>query len=158
MSENSEKIQRCIISGLVYDEKLHLVTCDAELAGKLQKGTEKTGIEWAISIVRTKLSIKAVPLRELLVKLFVGWFWVRVIQDTLRKGTKAEALAAMSKGYDWSESMSREARIASPAELGSRAIAAMTSAEQINEMIRLATAKLAELGATEQTAEQDKGE
>jgi len=144
MSEDTmkkEKVQRCVISNLNYDPTTQLISLEADLVGKLQKGTASTGVEWQIEVARTKLTMVKVPLRELIVKVLVGWFWVRIIQDQLRKGSKSEAQAAMAKGYDWSQSLAKEATKAAPSVVAERALGQMTP-EQIAEFITKAQAMI----------------
>jgi hypothetical protein len=77
----------------------------------------------------------------------VGWFWVRKVQDVLRKGTIADARKALNGGYDWNESTSKRAESAAPAVVGARVIAKMDNADDLKRLIEAAEAKMKELAS-----------
>ena len=136
------------ISGLVYDPKMQTVSFNAKMTGNIQQGTSKSGIKWQIKDATTEVKAVKVPLRDFLVKVLVGWFWVRKVQDILRKGTVQEARSALNGGYDWSTATARKAgEKAAPAVVGERAIGLIDSKEDLQRMIQLAQAKMLELEA-----------
>lgn len=140
--------KHCEISGLVYDAKTQVVSFEAKLTGNIQQGTSKSGINWQIKDASTTVKAVKVPLRDFLVKVLVGWFWVRKVQDILRKGTVQEARTALNAGFDWSIATARSTGSkAAPAVVGERAIGLMNSQEELQKMIDLAQAKIKELEA-----------
>lgn len=136
------------ISGLIYDAKTQTVSFEAKMTGNIQQGTSKAGINWQIKDATTTVKAVKVPLRDFLVKVLVGWFWVRKVQDILRKGTVQEARAQLNAGYDWSEATARSTGTkAAPAVVGERAIGLITDKNDLQKMIQLAQTKIAELEA-----------
>lgn len=143
-SDEKTAAKSCQISGLTYDPKLQVVSFEAKMTGNIQQGTSKSGIKWQIKDASTTVKAVKVPLRDFLVKVLVGWFWVRKVQDILRKGTVQEARSALNGGYDWSTATARKAgEKAAPEVVAERALGLMTP-EQLQEFILKAQAKLAE--------------
>src|SRR5512137_2234194 len=121
--EKKDKIARCEINTLTIDLATKTLSFTATLTGKIKSGTS-----WSIERARTVVKGKGVPISEFLSRVLIGWFWVRKVQDVLRKGSAREAQTALDKGYDWTEetSTTRGASKASPEEQVMKGLAAMT--------------------------------
>lgn len=135
--KKAEKKVRCEITELVYLPSTQQVSCKVKMTGKI-----KSEDKWAIENAETQLTLAKVQLRDLLGRLFIGWFWVRKIQDVLRKGTIAEARARLNKGYDWTEETTtrKEAEKAPAPVVAERALDKMTP-EEIRAFLTAANAK-----------------
>ena len=139
-----EKKVRCIVEGVRYDSMTQTIDFTATLSGKI-----KSEDKWSIEDASTKVLGVKVPVRDMIVRVMIGWFWVRKVQDILRKGTISDARSALNVGYDWNEATSRKATDAAPAIVGARVIAKMDSADDLKRLIAAAEAKIAELAAKE---------
>lgn len=144
VEEKENKIARCVIEGLKYDVTTQTVDFTATLSGKI-----KSEDKWSIDNASTKVLGVKVPVRDMIVRVLVGWFWVRKVQDVLRKGTIADARAALNAGYDWNDATTRKAGEAAPAIIGARVIAKMDSPDDLKRLIEAAEAKMKELAKAE---------
>jgi hypothetical protein len=149
MSEDLKKKVRCEITNVRLDTQTQTLSCDAKLHGKIKKGTPTGGVVWLIEDAQTSVKLLNVPVRELLVKVLVGWFWVRKIQDVLRLGSQAEAKKRLSEGYDWTLTTTQTATKAAPEVVGERVVAAMTEVKKLQKLIEQAEARMKELAEYE---------
>lgn len=149
MSQEAEnkkdKVARCVISGL----KVNVLTMTASFTATLT-GKIKSEDKWSIENATTKVTGVEVSIADMITRMMVGWFWVRKIQDILRKGTIADARTALNQGYDWTESTTKKAADASPAIVGARVVAKMNTQEELDTLLAALMAKKAELEAAEE--------
>jgi hypothetical protein len=141
MSEDKkDKIARCVITRLEMDPITKTISLEARLAG-----TIKSGDSWEIKPAETTVKCVRVPVEDFVARVMSGWFWVRKIQDVLRKGSKADAVIALRTGYDWTQTVTTKAREQASAPIvATRAMNQMTR-EEFQEFMKQARAYEAEL-------------
>ena len=132
-NKKESKIARVEFIEFSIDPQTQTVSFKAKLRGKV-----KSADVWAINDAETIVSGVKVPAREFAQRVLQGWFWVRKIQDELRKGHKKDAEEALKVGYDWTASTAtKERTAAAPAVVAERAMSQM-NLEQIEELLKKA--------------------
>jgi hypothetical protein len=143
--DKAEKIARITIKSLTLDPIKKTCNFDASMTGKIRDGDL-----WTINPATTSIKGTEVPVEDLLSRVLQGWFWVRKVQDTLRKGTKVEAEAQLAKGYDWADTTSRRAPVALTPEGHATKIADnVKSLAELNAAIAILMKKAQELEGIE---------
>lgn len=95
------------ISKVFVDPNTMTLSANVKITGEIRSEDK-----WTIADASTVVRLVKVPLNDLITRVVRDWFWVRKIQDTLRKGTLGEARAALNAGWDWNEALARRTRIA----------------------------------------------
>lgn len=147
VENKKDKVARCVISGLKVDVMTMTVDFKAKLSGKI-----KSEDKWSIETAETTVTGVKVSIADMLTRVMVGWFWVRKVQDVLRKGSIADARTALNQGYDWTESTTKKAADASPAIVGARVVAKMNTKEELDTLLQALLAKKKELEKAEAVA------
>lgn len=141
MSEITKEIRKgCDIQTLSYEGSDKSITFKATLRGSLEVKDV-----WSVGPYVTQVLGHKVSLESFVKTCLERYFMVRMINAPLKKGTKVDAVEALKKGFDWSQSHVKEAKQLSPAQLGEKAISMITGPEQLQELIRMAQLKLAQL-------------
>jgi hypothetical protein len=143
MSE--EKIARCVIEELKLDPIKNTLSLKAKLTG-----TIKSGHSWEIKPASTTVKCVEIPAEEFVGRVMSGWFWVRKVQDVLRKGSKKDAEQALTSGYDWADSVTRKpAAPATTEELAAKIIQKQPTLSELNSAIAKLLAEAARLEGME---------
>jgi hypothetical protein len=144
--EKSEKLARCVITKLEMDTITKTISLEAKLAG-----TIKSGDLWEIKPAETTVKCVKVPVEDFVARVMSGWFWVRKVQDTLRKGMMKDAEVALKMGYDWNDTVIRKQAVPLGPEGHANKIAnSVTSLSELNAAIAILMAKAKELEGIEE--------
>ncbi len=103
MSEAKDTKKKTVeVSKVFVDPATMTLSANVKITGEI-----KSEDKWSIADASTVVRLVKVPLNDLIVRVVRDWFWVRKIQDVLRKGNISDARTALNAGYDWNETLAR---------------------------------------------------
>lgn len=143
MSEEKKAKAGCTIAKLEYDSNTKTVTWEAILKSSLKCE------DWEVGEYETRVDGTRIPLETLMRALIIQYIGVRKINAPLKRGTLAEARAALKVGFDWNTMFTRAAVKLTPGEQALRAVPGMTDLDELNKLLAEVQAKVAELTKSE---------
>lgn len=143
MSEERKAKSGCTISRLEYDPVTKTVTWESKLSSSLKCDM------WELGSYETRVDGDKVPLETIMKALVIQYLGVRKINAPLKKGSLAEAKAALAAGFDWADFFTRAPTKLTPVEQAKSSVSKITDLNELQKLLAEVQAKVAELTKSE---------